>query len=187
MAQGKENSRENEQKAAPSPSLCTFTDALLPAAFGSPPQWLDLELFGGLECLKRGFALPCPSTFSLACAFGGAQVCAHTGGSRGRLSFNASLLPTVPTGGGQYKTPLATTLLTLVFELPLPASGWWVLPHTGGDGFPSLALRIPPGAFQRAKLELEFLKLHHLDPRGSIPLGPCLPAGAAESPQTSAC
>lgn len=99
--------------------------------------------------------------FPQRCAFGGAQVCAHAGGSRAGLSFNGSLVPKVPAGGSQCKTPLTATLLTWVFELPLPASAWWVFPHTGGDGFPSLALRIPAGGFQCVKLKLEFLKLHH--------------------------
>lgn len=113
-------------------------------------------------------------------------MCAHAGGSRGRLSFNASLVPAVPTGRGLCKTPLTATLLALLFELPLPASAWWVFPHTGGGGFPSLALHIPPGGFQRVKPELEFLKLHHFHLAWLRPGGTLLPAAAAESPQTPA-
>lgn len=106
---------------------------------------------------------------------------AHAGGSRGGLSFNGSLVPKVPTGGGvggQYQTPLTTTFLTMVFELALPVSGWWMFPHTGGDGFPSLALHIPLGGFQCVKLKLEFLKPRHFDlawlhPGGTLPSSGC--------------
>lgn len=49
---------------------------------------------------------------------------------------------------------LPITLRTLVCAFPVPASGWWVFPHTGGDGFPSLALRIPASGFQRVKLKV---------------------------------
>ena len=73
---------------------------------------------------------------------------------------------------------LPTALRTLVFELPLPASGWWVFPHTGGDGFPSVALHIPPSGFQCVKLKQGFLKLHRfylawLQPGGTLPSSGC--------------
>lgn len=61
-----------------------------------------------------------------------------------------------------------------------------MFPHTGGNGFPSLALRVPPSGCPRVKLIPAFLKLHPFNPAWPQPGATLLPAGAAESPQTPA-